>query len=92
MGRKPEKRRRAGRPRLEPVERGPDPEYLTIPEFCAMFSVSRKSWPRHRPFLKTIAFGGRTLISREEVRRYIESLEKPAQKSGAPKGLASPAA
>jgi len=81
------KKRPVGRPRKEPIERGPDPAYWTIAEFCALFSISRKSWPRHRPYLKTIQFGARTLIPRDEVARYIESLERPAQKAGGPKRL-----
>jgi len=81
------KKRAVGRPRKAPVERGPDPEYLTIDEFCAMFAIHRASWAKHRPYLTTIQFGGRTLISREEVNRYIEALAKPAEKAGTPKGL-----
>lgn len=53
-------------------------EYLTIDEFCALFRISRKaSWHQHRPFLKTVVFGGRTLIPRDEAKRYAESLSRP---------------
>jgi len=61
-------------------DRGPTPEYLTIPEFCGLLAISRSSWHKHRPYLKTIQVGQRTLIKRAEVRRYIDSLERPAQK------------
>jgi hypothetical protein len=73
------------RPRKEPVVRGPEPEYLTIDEFCAMTAVSRKSWPRHRQFLSTIKIGVRTLIRRSEARRYLSSLERPAEKATGPR-------
>lgn len=87
--RKP-KKRAPGRPPKAPVVRGPEPDYLTIDEFCVMFAISRSSWPTHRPYLKTIQFGARTLIPRAEVRRYIDSLERPAEKAGAPARLKHP--
>lgn len=79
-------------PPRRPAKVRDDPDYLTIPEFCALFQTSRKSWRRHRPFLKTIQFGNRTLIKRAEVERYIDSLEKPAEKAGAPEGIRPPPA
>ena len=90
MRKKPTKRPR-GRPRKATVERGPDPAYLTIDEFCTLFAISRQSWPTHRPYLKTIQFGNRVLIPRAEVDRYIDSLTRPAQKAGAPKRQKPPA-
>jgi hypothetical protein len=87
--RKP-KKRPPGRPPKAPVERGPEPDYLTVDEFCAMFAISRSSWPKHRPYLQTIQFGARVLIPRAEVMRYINSLAKPAQKAGHPKGVVPP--
>ena len=86
MTRKPRKP-----PPRRPSKLRADPDYLTIPEFCALFQTSRKSWPKHRPFLKTIQFGNRVLIKRVEVERYIDSLEKPAEKEAAPKRPAPPA-
>lgn len=74
------KSRKPGRPAKVPIERPADPAYLTIDEFCAMFAISRRSWPRHRPNLKTIHFGGRTLIEREDLRRYVDSLTRPAER------------
>jgi hypothetical protein len=75
------KPRMAGRPPKVPIERPPDPEYWTVDEFCVLLAISRSSWPRHRPYLKTIQVGQRVLIKRAEVRRYIDSLERPAQKA-----------
>ena len=82
--------RKRGRPRKEPVARPSEPDYYTIEEFCALFASTRKAWPTHKPYLKTIQFGPRTLIARTEVRRYVDSLERPAEKAGAPARLKHP--
>jgi hypothetical protein len=92
-------KRPRGRPRKKPAvppspapgARETDPANYTIEEFCALFACTRKAWPTHRPYLKTIQFGPRTLIPRDEVRRYIDSLERPAEKGGVPPRLKAPA-
>ena len=61
-------------------KRPSDPDYLTIDEFCSMFAISLKSWRHHRPYLRTIRFGVRTLVPRDEAFRYAESLARPAEK------------
>jgi hypothetical protein len=71
-------------------KRPTDPDYLTIDEFCSMFAISLSSWKHHRPYLRKIKFGVRTLIPREEALRYAESLAQPAEKARAPKGLKQP--
>jgi excisionase family DNA binding protein len=72
-------KRSSGRPRKEPLERPPDPTYLTIEEFCVLVHVSKRTWKRHKPYLRTIRLGNRTLIARTEVERYLDSLSQPAQ-------------
>ena len=62
-------------------KRPSDPDYLTIDEFCSMFAISLKSWRHHRPYLRTIRFGVRTLVPRDEAFRYAESLARPAEKA-----------
>jgi hypothetical protein len=85
-------KRPVGRPPKEPVVREADPPFWTIEEFCALFDHTRKIWPKYRPYLKTVQLGVRTYIPRAEVHRFVESLERPAEKTGAPEGATPPAA
>jgi hypothetical protein len=66
-----------GRPlgaKSKPVDRPVDGPYLTIPEFCALFDISRATFNRHLARLRVLKFGRRTLIPREEAHRYGASL------------------
>lgn len=71
-------KRPRGRPRKAPLERPAEPLYLTLDEFCVLIRVSRRTWQRHKPYLRTIKLGNRTLVARTEAERYIESLTQPA--------------
>jgi excisionase family DNA binding protein len=71
---------RVGRPpgaRTKEIPRPVNGPYLTISEFCALFGVSRATFHRtHAAGLRILKFGQRTLISRADVERYVESLTR----------------